>query len=277
MDSMPEVHLWGPRGYFKNSFYTSSPGHFASEIGYHGCPSRASLERMLDAASVEPWVKDRIWNDEWLTKSVRSTPTDTETVGRNDLMINQIKALFGAVPGDLDNFILASQITQAEAMKFFVELFRQQKGTKQGIIWWNIRDGWPIVSDAVVDYYNTRKLAFYYLQRVQRDVQAICCEMRLGQHEVVVVNDTPKHVRGQLKIASAGKGGAKLLETEFEIAANGKSRVGSLPHPEKAEMWRLDWRVETGGEFTSHYLAASGAVSYEQYKEWRKVPGLLPS
>ncbi|MDR3409344.1 MAG: glycoside hydrolase family 2 TIM barrel-domain containing protein [Formivibrio sp.] len=277
IDTMPEVHLWGPRSYFKNPFYTSSPAHFVSEIGYHGCPSRASLERMLDAAYVEPWVKDRVWNDEWLTKSVRATPTSKNTAGRNDLMINQIKALFGTVPEDLDNFILASQITQAEAMKFFVELFRQQKGIKEGIIWWNIRDGWPIVSDAVVDYYNTRKLAFYYLQRAQRDVQAICCEIVEGQHQIVVVNDTLKKVRGHIEIARAGGAGAKLLETSFEVGPNGKSTVGSLAHPEQAEMWRLDWRVEAVGEFTSHYLAVSGVVSYEQYKEWRKVPGLLPS
>jgi beta-mannosidase len=54
-DSMPEVHLWGPRGYFKAPFYTASPARFASEIGYHGCPSRTSLERMMDPEAVYPW------------------------------------------------------------------------------------------------------------------------------------------------------------------------------------------------------------------------------
>jgi len=273
MDLMPEVHLWGPRGYFKDAFYTSSPAHFASEIGYHGCPSRSSLERMMDADSVEPWVTGHEWNQEWLTKSCRSTPDDKSTLGRNDLMINQIKAFFGACPETLDEFILASQITQAEAMKFFVELFRQnrgfnaEKGEKQGILWWNIRDGWPIISDAVVDYYFNKKLAFHYIQRVQRDVQPICCEQVDGQHAVVVVNDTLKAARGRLVVHRAGET-TRLLDTAFDVEPNGKAHIGKLPHPPQAEMWQLEWSTDQTAPLASHYLAVSGPVNFAQYKEW---------
>mgnify|MGYP007044821740 CR=1 FL=1 len=35
--------------------------------------------------------KDFEWNDQWQTKAVRSHPFATETIKRNDLMINQIK------------------------------------------------------------------------------------------------------------------------------------------------------------------------------------------
>ncbi len=268
VDSMPEVHLWGPRGYFKAPFYTQSPAHFVSEIGYHGCPARSSLERMMDPEFVQPWVKGREWNDEWLTKSVRFRPDDKSTVGRNDLMIKQIAAFFGTVPDDLDEFILASQITQAEAMKFFVELFRQQKGVKEGILWWNLRDGWPILSDSIVDYYNTRKLAFYYIQRVQQDVQAICCEEEQGVHKVVVVNDTLKPVSGRLEVSRMGDT-TKLLDTSFAVDPNGISTVGALPHPSQTEMWRLKWVTEGLGACTSHYLATTSTVSLEQYKTWR--------
>ena len=276
MDLMPEVHLWGPRGYFKDAFYVSSPARFASEIGYHGCPSRSSLERMMDADFVDPWVTGHEWNEEWLTKSCRSTPDDKSTVGRNDLMVKQIIAFFGACPETLDEFILASQITQAEAMKFFVELFRQnkgfsaEKGEKQGILWWNIRDGWPILSDAVVDYYFNKKLAFHYIQRVQRDVQAICCEEADGQHAVVVVNDTLKPARGHLEINRAGET-VKLLDTDFNVEPNGKAHIGTLPHPPQAEMWQLEWSTDRTASFASHYLAVSGPVNFAQYKEWMKA------
>jgi beta-mannosidase len=272
VDSMPEVHLWGPRGYFKAPFYTSSPGRFASEIGYHGCPSRISLERMMDPDFVEPWIKGHEWNEQWLTKSCRSTLQDKSTVGRNDLMINQVKAFFGECPDDLDEFILASQITQAEAMKFFIELFRQQKGTKQGILWWNIRDGWPILSDAVVDYYFEKKLAFHYLQRAQRDVQAICCEETQGRHSVVVVNDTLKPARGRLQIVRAGDS-SKLLDESFDVEPNGKATLGSLPHPGSNEMWQMRWTTDGIGPHTSHYLAFTPTVSFVQYKEWMKDLG----
>lgn len=275
-ESLPENHLWGPRGYFKAPFYTSSPARFVSEIGYHGCPSRSSLERMFDPELVHPWVTGHQWNDQWQTKAVRFSPADKSTLHRNDLMIKQIQSFFGAVPENLDDFILASQITQAEAMKFFVELFRQQKGFKQGIVWWNLRDGWPILSDAVVDYYNNRKLAFYYLQAVQRDVQAICCEAKEGQHAVVVANDTQQEVRGNLEISSTGESTAALMQCSFQVQPNGLARLGVLPHPKTTEIWRLRWSVEGHGDFASHYLAISEPVDFEQYKKWRSLPGLLP-
>jgi beta-mannosidase len=230
----------------------------------------------MDPEFVEPWVKGHQWNDQWLTKSVRFSPEDKSTVGRNDLMINQVKAFFGAVPDNLDEFILASQITQAEALKFFVELFRQQKGLKQGILWWNIRDGWPIVSDAVVDYYNTRKLAFYYLQRVQRDVQAICCEADQGQHSIVVVNDTLRPAQGHLEVSRVSDA-AKLLNTSFAVDPNGKASVGALPHPAQTEMWRLQWTIEGAGALTNHYLATSTTVDFAQYKIWMDLANLRPA
>jgi len=272
-DLMPEVHLWGPRGYFKAPFYTDTPAHFVSEIGYHGCPARSSLEKMFDPEFVYPWTSGHRWNDQWLTKSVRFRPDSTATEGRNDLMIKQISAFFGSVPDSLDEFILASQICQAEALKFFVELWRQQKGPKRGIIWWNLRDGWPIVSDSIVDYYNTRKLAFHFIQRAQRNVQAICCEPVEGQHAIVIVNDTLRTVRGHLEIRKIGSS-VKLLETPFAAKPNALIHVGSLPHPTQIEMWQMAWSVEEQNPYASHYLAASGPISLAQYKEWMASLGL---
>ena len=74
---LPEVHLWGPRGYYKAPFYTDVNAHFVSEIGYHGCPNRPSLERMFDPEYVYPWTADGKWNDQWQTKAVRSHPNST--------------------------------------------------------------------------------------------------------------------------------------------------------------------------------------------------------
>lgn len=264
---MPEVHLWGPRGYYKTPYYTGSAAHFVSEIGYHGAPSRASLEQMFDASSVYPWTKDHEWNDEWLTKSVRFHPLATNTAGRNDLMLKQVRALFGAVPDKLDDFVLASQITQAEAMKFFVEFWRHDKGQRWGILWWNLRDGWPLISDAVVDYYDRPKLAYQYLLRVQRDVQAICDEAVAGRHPITVVNDTREPARGHLALRKAGSG-AVLYESDFDIAANGKVDLGSIPHPDQAEMWLIEWSWNGRPAVTSHYLAAAAPISLEQYRQW---------
>jgi beta-mannosidase len=263
---LPEVHLWGPRGYYKTPFYTNVYAHFVSEIGYHGCPNRSSLEKMFDPEYVYPWTKDGNWNDEWQTKSVRSHPNSTVTIQRNNLMINQVRALFGECPGDLDQFIFASQVVQAEAMKFFVELWRMDKFRKTGIIWWNLRDGWPIISDAVVDYYNSKKLAYYFIRQVQRNVCVMIGDAKDGKHPVVAVNDTRDKASGSVSVKDADNG-TVLLSGQFMVPANGKTVIGFIPEKDTQSMWLVDY--STGKEkFSNHYLNGKAPFKLVDYRRW---------
>ena len=59
------------------------------------------------------------------------------------MLANEEKELFGVTPDNLEDFILSTQITQAEAKKFFVEMTRLNKWRSTGLIWWNVMDGWP--------------------------------------------------------------------------------------------------------------------------------------
>lgn len=45
-------------------------------------------------------------------------------------MTKQIAVLFDRVPDELDDYVLASQISQAEANKFFIERWRGGKTTR---------------------------------------------------------------------------------------------------------------------------------------------------
>ncbi len=265
---IPEVHLWGPRGYYKDRFYTSSIAHFVSEIGYHGCPNRSSLEKMFDSAFVYPWDKEGNWNDQWQTKAVRAHPESTFTSTRNELMRKQVKAVFGESPADLDQFIFASQVVQAEAMKYFIELWRMEKFRKTGIIWWNLRDGWPIISDAVVDFYNSKKLAYFYIKKVQPDACVMIGDSKEGKHPIVAVNDTRTEKHGSAIIKDADSG-AILLKTEFTIPINGKALIGELPASEKQAMWLIDYTME-GKKFTNHYLCGKAPFKLSDYQNWAK-------
>lgn len=262
-DDMPEVHLWGPRGYFKHPFYSSSPAHFVSEIGYHGCPNRESLEQMLDPGFLWPWQD----NDQWLTKAVRIFRDSHIHDYRILLMANQIVYLFGALPDNLDDFILASQITQAEAKKFFIEWWRQGKWRRTGILWWNLRDGWPIISDAIVDYYNCKKLAYAYIKRVQTDVCVICGESVDGQHPLIVVNDTRGDAAGHVTVKDADTG-VMLVEADFSVPVNGKAIVDALDASPVPGMWLLEWQLADGTCGRNHYLCGPAPVTLEAYRRW---------
>jgi beta-mannosidase len=161
---IPEQHLWGPRDYFKSDYYRNSLCHFASEIGYHGCPSPVSVRKFISPDKQWPPIADGVTNDEWLLHSTCAVPGLGAGEGRIELMTNQIREMFGTVPDNLEDYAFASQCVQAEAKKYFIELFRTMKWRRTGILWWNLIDGWPQFSDAVVDYYFEKKLAFDFHQ-----------------------------------------------------------------------------------------------------------------
>lgn len=266
-DLLPENHLWGPRGYYKDGYYTQAKARFVSEIGYHGLPNRSSLEKMFTKDAVDPWLDGKVglWNDEWMTKAVRPFPNEPKQGGRNDLMTNQVRILFGEVPADLNDFIRASQAVQAEAMKFFVELWRGDKPDRSGIIWWNIRDGWPILSDAVTDYYNSKKLAFHFLKNVQHDVCVFINDPKAGKYPLVVANDTRRASGGRVEVKDLATG-KTLYNGTFSVAVNGKTVIAELPAMQGQGMLLISGEAD-GKPFANHYLYGEPPFKLDRYYE----------
>ena len=266
-----EEHLWGERGYYKVPYYTNAPCHFASEMGYHGCPSVTSLKRMMTPGNVFPWTnpdaKDPAaleWNREWQLKAANpyDTPGSYQHPNRNALMTNQCRLMFGEVPRTLEDFVLASQIVQAEALKTFIELFRSRKFTRMnGLIWWNVRDGWPQISDAVVDYYGEAKLAYEAVRTAQRD-QIVCV---LDDHSVWAVNDARMPVPGEVRLTDV-ESGKVVMERMFEIPANGKLKIGEVPFSGQGCI-RIAASFK-GRKFNSHFLYGDPPFSYFNVKKW---------
>ena len=263
---LPQDHLWGPRGYYKDPFYKDAKAIFVSEIGYHGSPNKESIEKMFTKDCRYPWTKDGDWNEEWMTKSVRPLPYFVEFEGRNDLMTKQINLLFGFRPKTLEDFIGASQSTQAEAMKYFVEKFRGEKFDRTGIIWWNVRDGWPIISDAIVDYYNSKKLAYNYLWNAQRTVCVLINDEEDGVLPLKAVNDSFIPAEGKVKVTDVGSGKV-VYKGKFNVEANGRSLVAGLPVPEGQGVLLIEY--ETGGrKYRNHYLYGEPPFDFKTYQSW---------
>ena len=265
-----EMHLWGERGYYKTPFYTNSPCWFASEMGYHGAPNRASLERMMTAGCVYPWKNPATndclaldWNDEWRLKASNPFLDRTSGLwGRNNLMTKQAKLMFGGVERDLDGFIAESQTIQAEAMKTFCELFRSRKFTRfNGLIWWNVRDGWPQISDAVVDYYGGKKQAYYALKAAQRDVLALLVDDRSAW----VVNDLMRPVKGHALYRDKATGKV-LLDDDYEVAANSKTRLGEVAISGQG-LVEIEYTVD-GGVKRNHFLYGEPPFRWLDVRAW---------
>jgi beta-mannosidase len=273
--NIPEQHLWGPRDYYKSRFYTESTAHFASEIGYHGCPNVSSIRRFIDQARLWPW-KD---NPQWLAHATDPVPGGGAFGYRIKLMADQVRELFGQEPEGLEDFAFASQVSQAEAKKFFIEMFRLARWRRTGIIWWNLIDCWPQFSDAVVDYYGGRKLAYWYIRRSQAPVLLMAAEPEDKRCRIVAANDTRRAVSGVFSVTDADSG-KTLLEGTLSVPPGASSSLGSLDVGRGQQgLFVLRWTVGTGGQARdhgSHYLLGKPPFSLARYRSWLPAIASLP-
>jgi beta-mannosidase len=276
-DVLPENHLWGPRGYYKDSFYKSQQCTFVSEMGYHGCPNVESLQKMMTKDCVYPWTSGFNWNDEWVTKSVRRFPSWGKTYDRNNLMINQIKMLFGDVPTKLEDFSFASQSVQAEAMKYFLEMLRGEKFDKRtGMIWWNLRDGWPIISDAIVDYYYSKKMAYYFLRNAEKDVCVFIndpADGGDGSYQLMAVNDTRNAAKGEVTVTDV-ETGHKVYSGNFDVPANGKVKIAPIAAMKGQGILLISYKVGDK-QLGNHYLYGNPPFKLDNYKSLLKKTKLF--
>ena len=256
-NACPEMHNWGPRGYYKDPFYKDTKAQFVSECGYHGCPSPESLRKFIPEDQLWPYT-----HPAWDTHSTSNRLLNPRTYSRNELMADQVRILCGKVPDDLERFSFLSQFCQAEALKFFIEGTRLKKWQRTGIIWWNMLDGWPQISDAVVDYYFTKKRAFHVIKRIQNPICLMVDEKNdQGMHALVLGNDSRKDASVFCRVTDALSGEC-LYEGTVHSFGNCNTTLAMLPAPEKTpRLLLLTWEAE-GKSCGNHYI--QGEVPYTE-------------
>ncbi|OGV65503.1 MAG: hypothetical protein A3K19_10455 [Lentisphaerae bacterium RIFOXYB12_FULL_65_16] len=270
---LSENHLWGPRDYYKSDFYRNSLCCFASEIGYHGCPDPESIREFISPDKVWP----RTDNEEWNLHSTCPVPGffgNNNDNSRVELMAKQIRELFGTVPARLEDFAFASQASQAEAKKFFIEFFRGTKWRRTGIIWWNLLDGWPQFSDAIVDYYFRKKLAYRFIKASQQHLCLMLREPANWGQELVACNDRrdPVEVEFSLHDVDSGEALAKGRQT---AAADSVTVLARIPFSLGAKrFYAIDWR-SSHGRGRNHYLAGMPPFDLKQYREWLEAARIV--
>ena len=189
------------------------------------------------------------------------------------LMANQVTTLFGgSVPNTLADFAKASQISQAEAKKYFIERFRVTKWRRTGIIWWNLIDGWPQFSDAVVDYYGIRKLAYHYIKRSQNPVLLAFDEPEDGEITLCAVNEFSydKTLKYTVTDLTAG---VKVLSGETSAAAESATRVAKLPIKDgEKHFLYIEWEMD-GKLYSNHYMTNIIDIDYREYLSYLERVG----
>lgn len=264
----PEQHLWGPRDYFKGHFYHDHNATFASEMGYHGCNSPESIRRFIPEDALWPETDNGMWKYHCASPETEDSPYTY----RIPLMSGQIRNVFDRAPENLEEYARMSQICQAEAKKYFVESFRSHKGVRTGLIWWNIMDCWPQFSDAVVDYYFVKKLAYFFIRRSQ---QPLCLMMddKSGELTLYAVNDYQTGRKLSFRVTDVDTG-RMIAGGEANVGADIAVPLEIIRDDGGIHFYAIDWETENGEKGSNHYLQGKPKYDFEWYMKCLKKLGL---
>ena len=253
-----ENHCWGVRDFFKSDYYkTCENATFISEIGYVGIPSEKSLKKFISEEKLYEF-----YSDEHVCHLVNPTAENPFYIFRADQNLSNVKNLFGKMPEDSRDIPVWSQIVQAEAVKYFIERMRIRKNVKHGIMFWNLIDGWPVVADALVDYFYEKKLAYDYVLKSQ---QYLCMIMDETEDGILLgaVNDTDRQESLHYKVSNAVTG-EKLYEGECTVEANGLWNI-LFDWSKDRVFYLIEWETSSGKSGKNHFVSNIQNVSLDEY------------
>ncbi len=257
---MPENHLWGNRDYYKCDYYANSTAHFISEIGSPACVSRESAEKFIPACELE-----NLHSPSWVLHSSDQRNNDY----RIGFIEKGVRNLVGSLPADFDTFTRISQLSSAEAFKFFLENCRAGKPVKHGLMTWNLLDGWPESTEATVDFFFTKKLAFDVVKRTNAPLVLVCKPNPNNCLEVIAVNDTLADKEVEYTVRD-GDTGETLKSGKAKVPANGTLNLGAINgvYTER-RLLLLSWLGEAEGN--NHYITGAPTYTVEQLDRWYKI------
>ena len=134
---------------------------FLSEFGFQSFPSIKTIESFT-------LPEDRNVFSYIMEKHQRNASA-------NGKIMNYLGQTF-LYPNDFDTLIYASQLLQAEAIRYGVEHLRRNRGRCMGTVYWQLNDCWPVASWSSIDYFGRWKALHYYAQRFFAPVMISCEE-----------------------------------------------------------------------------------------------------
>ncbi|MFI3171090.1 MAG: glycoside hydrolase family 2 protein [Eubacteriales bacterium] len=154
-----DVHYWDvwhrlkPFTEYRKYFF-----RFCSEFGFQSFPSLKTVENFT------------LPEDRNIFSDVMENHQKNGTANGRILLYLADNFLY---PKKLENLIYASQILQAEAIKYGVEHWRSNRGRCMGSLYWQLNDCWPVASWSSIDYFNRWKPLHYYAKRFYAPIT--CC------------------------------------------------------------------------------------------------------
>lgn len=196
-----DVHYWEVwHGSKPFEEYRKYYFRYCSEFGFEAFPDMETLQTIGEKKDMNPFS--------------RVMESHQKCDGGNKKILSYL-ADYYLYPKDFPSFVYASQLLQADAIKYGVEHFRRFRGRCMGAIYWQINDIWPGPSWASVDYYGRWKALHYAAKRFFAPV-LLSAHLDGKQAVLNVSNETRTTFSGQVKAGIRTVEGKELYHWEID-------------------------------------------------------------
>jgi beta-mannosidase len=245
-----DVHYWEiwhgdkPFSEYRKFFF-----RYVSEFGFQSFPSVKTIESFTlpEDRNIFSYVMERHQRNN----------------SANGKIMNYMYQTF-LYPNNFDTLVYASQLLQAEAVKYGVEHFRRNRGRCMGAVYWQLNDCWPVASWASIDYFFRWKALHYYAKRFFQPLMISCHEEGLltqnpnANHQPQIKAAIEKSFR--LSVANETTGEKKVTvkwEVRDKKAGVLKEKTIPVKVPALSSLWLdkvLVPEIKINDEYLSYHL-----------------------
>ncbi|MDD2213456.1 MAG: glycoside hydrolase family 2 protein [Oscillospiraceae bacterium] len=182
-----DVHYWevwhGSQPY---TAYRSFFFRYVSEFGFQAFPGMRTIESFTRP-------QDR-------NVFSRIMELHQRNEGANGKILSYLSQTY-LYPGNLELLVYASQLMQADAIRYGVEHWRRNRGRCMGAIYWQLNDIWPVASWASIDYFGRWKALHYAARRFFSPVLISCEEVGETDQRPAVVSEPIRPLKFSARLA----------------------------------------------------------------------------
>ncbi|MBQ8546019.1 MAG: glycoside hydrolase family 2 protein [Clostridia bacterium] len=205
-----DVHFWDVwNGDCEFDEYRKHKFRFCSEYGFESLPSIKTIDSFcpLDERNLLSYTMES-HQKHW----------------HGNVKLLRYLAEAYQMPKDLETTVYASQLNQANAIKYGVEHFRRNRGYTMGSIYWQLNDPWPVASWSSVDYYGRYKALHYFAKNFYQPV-SLGLFNENGKITINISNETTKGFEGQIKVGIMKNDFAPIFEAEKDVFVDSLSSL----------------------------------------------------
>lgn len=252
-----DVHYWkvwhGNRPF---SEYRKFYFRYLSEFGFQAFPSVKTIETFTD-------------NPDDMNPFSYIMEKHQRQYSANGKIMGYMQQTY-KYPNSFPTFVYASQLLQADGIRYGVEHFRRNRGRCMGAVYWQLNDCWPVISWSSVDYSGRLKALHYYAKRFFAPLMLSCeeqgmmsAEANMNREHFVFEKSIRLNVANEMMEDADVTVRWALRNPKAEILESGEE---TLHVPALTSVW-LDKKEFPDADIFNHY------VSYELIRDGEVISG----